>query len=141
MGRRSSDWAREQIADPAARGLRKFRIAQQADDSSFGHELHQQSQPFAAEERTKKAHPSDVAARTIEAGDEAGKNWVAAETEYDRNCRGRGLSGGNRSAAAGGRDHRHLAADEIGCKHRQSIAAPSRPPITARPSGAVSIAP
>jgi hypothetical protein len=46
---------------------------------------------------------------------------IATETEYDRNCCGRRLGGGNRSAAAGGRDHRHLAADEIGRKRRQSI--------------------
>jgi hypothetical protein len=53
----------------------------------------QQSQPLRIEPLGEKIYPGDVAAGPIEASDEAERHRVTADTEDDRNRRGRLLCG------------------------------------------------
>jgi len=54
----------------------------------MGPQLTQQLQPLRLRLGKKRAHTCDVATRTMQVGDEAGPDWVAASREYDRYGRG-----------------------------------------------------
>ena len=56
----------------------------------------------------------DVAARSIEAGDETSLDRIGAGQEHDRNCRGRSLSRECRCDAARRGDYGHPAACQVG---------------------------
>src|SRR5205814_4090326 len=64
----------------------------------------------------------EVAARPIEAGDEAGLDRISAVQENDRDRRGRGFGSERGRRAAGYAYDGHPAADQIGHQFRQPIA-------------------
>ena len=70
----------------------------------------------------------DVAARPIEAGDEAVPDRVAPGCKDDRHRRGCGLGHQCRRSAEG-RDHGHLTMNQFGREHRQSIVLALRPAV------------
>src|SRR5262249_18705288 len=59
--------------------------------------------------------------RPVEAGNETKFDRVGADVENDWNARRRGFSSERRRGAPGRNDHRHLAADQIGCERRQPV--------------------
>ena len=78
-------------------GRRGVRVHEHANCCRLGHELAQQLQSLRPQHAAEKAHARDVAARPVEAGDEAVPDRVAAAREDDRHRRGCGL--GRQSAA------------------------------------------
>src|SRR5262249_29368999 len=64
---------------------------------------------------------SDVAAGTVEAGDEADLDGITANGGDDRNCRGRLLCGEHPGGTSAYDDRGHLTADQIGRESRKSI--------------------
>ena len=89
----------------------------------------QQPQPLGSEFGAEPAHPGDVAARPIDAGDKAAFDRVVAAREDDRDCTGR-LHGDERRIVASGRgDHGHLTSNEISRERRQPIQSSLRPAI------------
>src|SRR5262249_53341995 len=81
--------------------------------------------------RRDEADTGDVAARPVEAGDEAVPDWVAAGCEDDRYRRGCGLGCNCRQGVVRS-DHCHLTAYQIGCELGQSIVLVLRPAILDR---------
>jgi hypothetical protein len=100
----------------------------------------QQSQPLRPERIEQEARSRRVAARPVEARNEANLDRVGTRCENDRDGRGRGLSGDRRRGAAGRCDHGHLAADEIGCERWQSVASTLGPAVFDRDIPAFDIA-
>ena len=86
------------------------------------------SSRFAASSTAEEAHAGDIAARPVEAGDEANSDRVGADREHDRNRRGGGFRGKRRSVARCD-DHCHLAADQIGRQRWQPIVLILRPAV------------
>ena len=76
---------------------------------------------FDFELRGEEAYPRDVAARPVEAGNQAEFDRVAAMPEYDGNGCGGGLRRQRGLDAAGRGDDRHLPAHQIGGERRQPI--------------------
>ena len=78
-----------------------------------------------------KSDPSDVAARSVKAGDEANFYRVDTACEDNRICGGcrfrRERCRGAATSCSG--DHRHLTANQIGGKRRQSINLTKRPSV------------
>jgi hypothetical protein len=61
----------------------------------------------------------NVAARPVEACDDAGLDRVAGGREHDRNGRGRGLGGAHRVVPADCSNRRHLESHQLGRERRQ----------------------
>ena len=77
------------------------------------------SSRFAPNTPLKKTHARDVAARPVEAGDEAVPDRVAPGREDDRHRRGCGLGRERRNGVPD--DHGHRPANQIGHQSRQPI--------------------
>ena len=86
------------------------------------------SSRFAPSSAGEKAHAGDVAARPVEAGDEAAADRVAADREDDRNRCGCGLGRQRRSVPLRD-DHGHLPANQFGRQRRQPIELTLRPAV------------
>jgi hypothetical protein len=76
---------------PPERARRRFqvpilgvRIHQRSDDSSLGNQLMQQFQAPWVQRAGGKAYASNVAARPVDAGDEAGFDRIGAADKNDR---------------------------------------------------------
>ena len=107
--------------------FRIVRVHQHADGRRLGHELAQQLQPLRPQHAGEKAHAGDVAARPVEAGDEAVPDRIAPGREDDRNRRGRGL----------GRERRNGCSPTItatGRRIRSAASAGSRSDLICPPS-------
>jgi hypothetical protein len=80
-------------------GIGRVRVHENSDPRGVGPQLTQQPQPLRLKVENKRAYTRDVAARTIQAGDEAASDRVGAAEEDDWDARGRCL----------GRQQRYLA--------------------------------
>src|SRR5262245_53684062 len=98
----------------------------------MGSQLRQQLQPLRLRLGKKRAHTCDVATRTMQVGDEAGPDWVAASREYDRYGRGPRLGRKGRCVSTHCNDDGDLLAGEIGGKPRQPIVLTLSPTIVER---------
>ena len=88
---------------------------------SLGDQLAQELEPLGRKLRGDEGDTRDVAARPVEAGDEAELDRIGAEREDDGYRRGRRLGRERRPGAAAGNNHRYLAANQIGRQRRQPI--------------------
>jgi hypothetical protein len=95
----------------------KVRVAQHGDDGSLGNQLVQQPEQLGRQGSNDKDDARDVAARSVEACDQASSDRIGSYDEYDRRRRGCGFSCLRRSTARPN-DHGHLPADEIGRQSR-----------------------
>ena len=95
------------------------RVHEHGNCCRLGHELAQQLQPLRAQHAGEKAHARDVAARPVEAGDQALLDRVAPAREDDRHRRGCGLGRERRNGVPD--DHGHRPANQIGHQSRQPI--------------------
>jgi hypothetical protein len=94
-----------------------------------GYELAQQPQLFGVQLADEKVHPGDVAARSVETGDETGLDRVGTAAEDNRNSRGRRLCGKSCPGASSCRDHSDLTANEIDGQHGQPLVMALRPSV------------
>jgi len=97
------------------------RIDEKADCNRAWHQLFQQLQPFRSERVGLEAYSGDIAAGSVEAGNEPKFDRVATIRENDGNGRGRSLGWGCRRCAAGRNDCGHLAAHQFGRQRWQSV--------------------
>src|SRR5262249_60056594 len=74
------------------------RIEQQSDDGSVGNELKQEFQLLRCEVATKPANAGNVRARFVQAGDQAGLDWIAAHGDHHRGRWRCGLGSVNRGS-------------------------------------------
>ena len=70
-------------------------------------------EPFRAQIGSEKTYTGDIAARPVEAGDEAELDRVSTVRKYNRNRRGRRLGRERRSGATSCKDHAHISANQI----------------------------
>jgi hypothetical protein len=89
----------------------------------------QQPQPLGSEFGVEPAHPGDVAARPIDAGDKAAFHRVVAAREDNRDYTGRLHGDERRIVASGCGDHGDLTSNEISRERRQPIQSSLRPAI------------
>jgi hypothetical protein len=90
-------------------------ICEQPDQLGFGHQLAQQLQPLRPDFNVEQCNAGDIAARPVEAGNEAGLDRVLASRKHDRNfCRG-GLGRSNRTTRE---YHSYPSAHEVCCHPR-----------------------
>jgi hypothetical protein len=95
------------------------RIDEIVDHGGGGYQLAQQLQPFPRDRRSEEARAGDIAARPVEASDEAQFDRVAATIEKDGN--GGGCRLGDQRRTGIRYDHGDLTANQIGRQSRQSI--------------------
>jgi hypothetical protein len=100
-------------------GFANARAHEHRDCRRLGHELVQQLQSLRPYRAAEKTHAGDVAARTIEARDEAVRDWVAPRREDNRHGRRCGLGGERRHVVRD--DHGH-AMDCIACARMPTAA-------------------
>jgi hypothetical protein len=89
----------------------------------------QQLQPLCSQQCKKEGHPSGIAARLVEAGNEPQFDGVTAGREHDWNCPSRPFCRERRGFSAGRDDQGHITTYEFGCERRQSIVLPFCPAI------------
>ena len=89
----------------------------------------QQLQLLRRELSSVEGRTRDIAARPVEAGDEAELHRIAGGREDDWNRRGCRLGGQRRDGAAARVNDRHLAANQIGRQRRQAIILTLRPAV------------
>jgi hypothetical protein len=87
----------------------------------LGNKLEQQLQPLPCQSGTEPAHAGDVATWSVETGDEAGLDRIAAEREHDWDGRGCGPGGHNRGPTADRGNDRDSDGDQIGRQRRQPV--------------------
>ena len=102
-------------------GIGTVRVHEHGNCCRLGHELAQQLQSLRPQHGVEKDHARDVAARPVEAGDEAVLDRVAPGREDDRYRRGCGLGRERRIAVPD--DHGHRPANQFSHQSRQSIRA------------------
>jgi len=100
------------------RHARIARIDEITHRPRLGNQVAQQFEPFRSQCGDGKVHAGHIAARPVEAGNEAEFDRVGAGRENDRNGRGRSFRGDCRRAAAGRKDHCHLTTNQIGRQRR-----------------------
>src|SRR5262249_5249742 len=110
-----------------ARGGRKSRVEQNADQRSARYQLTQQPEALRLHKRGEQSDAGRVAAGTVDTLDQPGADRIAAQSEHDRDGRGGALGRERRRVAAGGRQHAYPAAHEIGRYCRQKIVLAARP--------------
>jgi hypothetical protein len=71
-----------------------IRVDEHANRRCFGHELAQQFQSLRSHQTAQKAYARDIAARAIQARDEAVRYRIASCCKHNRDCCGRGFSNG-----------------------------------------------
>jgi hypothetical protein len=77
-----------------------FLVDQKPDHSRVWNQLVEQLQPFGRECVVQKGRSSDIAARSVKAGNETEFDCVAADREHDRNDRCRSLAASGAAALA-----------------------------------------
>ena len=107
---------------PLCLGIRTVRIDEHGNCRRLGHELAQQLQSLRTQLGSEKAHARDVAARAVQAGNEATRDWVEPGRKDDRQRRGYGLGCEGRIVVPD--DHGRLPADQIGDQSRQPMLLP-----------------
>jgi len=116
----------------------KSRVDERGYCAHVGEQLVQQLQSLPIRFRTQRGHACEVTARSVQAGYETDLNRIGAGHENNGNRGGRSLGRYRRLAVRG--NHGHLAANQIGCQCRQSIAVPFRPAVFDRHVPALDIA-
>jgi hypothetical protein len=104
-------------------------IGKIADGCRSGDHLAQKLEPLCGQLSSEEGHSGDVAARPVEAGDQAQPHRIGAEHEDDWYRRGGGLCRERWSGAAACDDQGHLTASQIGRQFRQPIGLIVRPAI------------
>ena len=104
------------------------RIDEKADRCRRGHDFVQQLKTLCDQRLGEEAHACDVAARTVEACNEAKLDGVAADCKYDRNRRGRRLCG-HAEASPPCNNHGDPATHQVRGHRRQAIVLRFRPAI------------
>src|SRR5262245_5034856 len=89
----------------------------------------QNSEPLGPNLRTHGTDTGDVTARSVQAGDEAKIDRVAAGAEDDRNCRGAGFGSERGWCRTGTDDDGNAATDQIGRQFRQPLGFIVRPSV------------
>jgi hypothetical protein len=102
-------------------GVSEVRIHEHGDRRSIGPQLAQQLQLLWLELALERAYASDVAAGTIQIGDDAAPHRVGAADENDRYGRGCHLCRQRRRLAANRNDDRYLPMHEIGGERSQPV--------------------
>jgi hypothetical protein len=92
-------------------GVSGVRVHEHRKCGRLGHELAQQLKPLRSYRAREKAHACRVAARSVEAGDEAGDDRVIAGHEHDWYRRGCGNGRDRRRGISD--DQSHLPANQI----------------------------
>src|SRR5262249_5670996 len=110
------------------------------DHSRVWHQIVEQFQPFGCERVVQEGRSSDIAARSVEAGNETEFDRVAADREYDWNARRCGFGGKWCRRALDCHDHSHAVANQIGSQCRQSVETTLGPAIFDRYVAALDIA-
>jgi hypothetical protein len=87
----------------------------------------QQTEPLRGNLYIHKCDTGNVAARSIQAGDETGLDWIASSAENDRDRPSRSLGFHYRSRALWCDNHRHAPTNQIGRQFRQSLIVIVRP--------------
>jgi hypothetical protein len=100
----------------------------------------QQLQSLRLQLRAQCGHAREIAARSVQTGDEPESDRITADEEDDRNGRGRGFGRERPKDLIGRGDHGDLSTDQIGCQHRQPIVLLLRPAIFDRDIPALDIA-
>jgi len=100
----------------------------------------QKPELLRAKPRIYRAGTGDVAARSIEAVNEADFDRIGAARVHDRDRRGRGFGGESRGYAARRRDDGHRPVYEIGRQFRQPIVIAVGPTVFDRHVAALDIA-
>ena len=72
-----------------------------------------QPEPFRAQVGSEETYTGNIAARPVEAGDEAELDRVSTVRKYNRNPRGRRFGREHQSGAASCKDHAHITANQI----------------------------
>src|SRR5262245_40757074 len=108
--------------------LGQVGIDQHANPHGSRLQLMQQPKALSPKSRRNEGDTGDVAAWSVEAGDEAKLNRVTAGCEDDRDRRSRRL-GYNCRRGVMRSDHRHLTAYQIGCEVGQPVVLVLRPAI------------
>ena len=117
-----SDGARRRLDVVRLRlGVRIARVHEQGDDAGAGDDFAQQLQALRLQCRGQNADPRRVSAGPVHAGHEAQFDRIAPGSEDDRDGCSRRLGRPRRRSAAGGSDHSHPMADQLGRQCRQSI--------------------
>src|SRR5262249_28289029 len=98
-------------------------VHKHGDRRYFGSQFVQQSQPFRFKRERQPSDPRDVAAGSVQAGNQPNSHRVGGACKNNRNCRRRGLGSecSRRAPAACCSDHCHLAANQITRERRQSV--------------------
>src|SRR4029077_13944032 len=82
-------------------------------------QLVQQTEPLRGNIYIHKCDTGNVAARSIQAGDETSWDWIASSSENDRDGPGRSLGLHYRSRALWCDNYRHVPTNQIGRQFRQ----------------------
>jgi hypothetical protein len=93
------------------------RVDQEADCSCAGNELAQQLYSLRYQRAAEEGHSRDVAAPPIQACYQTMLDWIAADHKHNRDRCGRRLYPEWPGHGAGGDDHRHPTANELGPRH------------------------
>ena len=101
--------------------IRIIGIDEHTADNHVGDELVHQAERFLAQAAREKVYTGHIAAGPVEARDQAELNRVDAVGKDDRYRRRHPLRGNGRSGRTGGKDHSHLATNQIGGERGQPI--------------------
>src|SRR5262245_23918306 len=88
----------------------------------------QQFEPLRHDFGIQGRYASNIAAGSVEAGNETDRHGIEAGVEDNRNGRGRRL-GCKRRAGVGGSDYSDLALNQVCSQHRKSVGVVFRPPV------------
>jgi len=109
-------------------GIRVVRVDEHTDHCEGRHQFVQQLEVLRPQRSADKGHAGQVAARLVEAGDEAGRDRVFGGREDDGDRRGRRLD--RACCDTGGRDdHGHPPANQLGRQSGQAIVVILRPAV------------
>src|SRR5215469_4462930 len=101
-------------------GVQTARVDDERNQLGVGHELTQQMKALRPELGDEAIHAGGIAPGTVEAGDKADLDGIAAAGEYDRNIRGSPLCRQRRRRIIGDEDG-NVAANQIGGQSRQQV--------------------
>jgi hypothetical protein len=104
-------------------------VQQDADQGGMWGQLAKQSELLRIERASEHVHPSRVAARPAQAGNEPDLDRIGTTDEHDRNRCGRRHSGPSHAGASDRGKHRHPTTHQFGRHRRQQIISPVRPAV------------
>ena len=119
---------------------RRGRVHENTKHLGAWKQIAQQGNPLRHDLAGNKRDSGDVAAGTIQAGNEPERDGIAAHRKDDRNFRGRGFCRSHRRHATGRGDHRHAMASEVGCHVRQPFVLTQSPAVFDRDALAFDVA-